>query len=87
MAFVLAHYGNADAGLEALYLKRPVDQLYGRISRWDYVEEVFRTGGESTTTTPAPAPLLPGPAKVTRPTVLPFKKLPARDGETEHGGS
>ena len=85
VAIVLGHYGNPDGGLEALFLKMPMAHTHGRISRWGYVEPLYQIGG----TRVAPAreatrsPVLPGPAQVTRLTVLPFKKKPAQDSETE----
>ena len=80
-ALVLAHYGNYEDGLEALFVKCPIESSNGRITRWGYIEELWRVGSAQRTT-PVQA-VLPGPAKIERPGVLPFKKsIPKPD--TEH---
>jgi hypothetical protein len=73
VATVLAHYGNHETGLEALYLKVPCAQTAGRISRWSYVEELWRIGGSAVSTPPPRRPILPGPARIEKPQ-LPFRK-------------
>jgi len=93
IALVLAHYGNYDSGLEALYLKEPRGVSQGRIDLWGYVEPLYEMGSSDarvlpTTTVPAAAPrqaVLPGPAKVVRPTVLPFKQRPAAQDRGSEG--
>lgn len=83
-AIVIGHYGHPDSGLAAIYLKKPTAQTNGRISRWGYVEPVYQMGSGTSAAPEAPrSPVLPGPAKVVRPTVLPFKRKPAQDTETE----
>lgn len=85
-AMVLGHYGNPESGVEAIFLKKPTAQTHGRISEWGYVEPMYQMGFDSATEAPREtprSPVLPGPAKVTRPRVLPFKKNPAADSETE----
>lgn len=81
VAIVLAHYGNHDTGLEALYLKIPCAQTAGRISRWSYVEELWRIGGTAGGTSRPTSPVLPGPAKIETPQ-LPFRK-PIKKTDTE----
>lgn len=83
VAIVLAHYGNQENGLEALYIKRPCAQTAGRISEWSYVEELWRIGGHSGgSTAPRPTePLLPGPVKIGTPT-LPFRR-PIKKSDTD----
>lgn len=86
VGIVLGHYGNPEGGLEAVFLKQPIAQSGGRISRWGYVEPIYEIGSGGAEIAPeAPLPpVLPGPATVVRPKVLPFKKKPAvQDGETE----
>lgn len=85
IGLVLGHYGNWDTGLAAVYLKKPISKTNGQISEWAYVEEVFRLGGDAL---PAPAeaprtPVLPPPATVVRPKVLPFKRKPLEGAEGE----
>ncbi len=89
-ALVLAHYGNHEGGLEALYLKEPRGVSMGRIDRWGYVEPLYEIGSGAARVVPAadsdgasPLPVLPGPVKVVRPTVLPFRKKPAAQEGTE----
>lgn len=82
---VLGHYGNWDTGLEAVYLKKPISKSNGQISEWEYVEEIFRLGGGAL---PAPVepprtPVLPPPATVVRPKVLPFKRKAQHGTEGE----
>lgn len=84
VAIVLAHYGNHENGLEALYLKRPSAQIAGKITEWGYIEEIWRIGGSATGGTPTPTPsgpVLPGPAKIDKP-ALPFRK-PIKKSDTE----
>lgn len=97
VAMILGHYGSPETGLEAVFFKKPVAQTGGQISRWGYVEPIFTLGGSGTgtvTLTPtAPAgptsgtstrgTVLPGPTPVVRPTVLPFKRKPAQQSDTE----
>lgn len=82
VGIVLGHYGNPESGLEAVYLKKPIAKTNGQISEWEYVEELFRIDG-NTLTAPAAAPVLPPPATVVRPTVLPFKRKPQEGAEGE----
>lgn len=85
---VLGHYGNWDTGLEAIFLKKPISKANGQISEWGYVEEIFRIGSNGATApapTSPPAPLLPQPAAVVRPKVLPFKRKPQQG--TDSGGA
>ncbi|WP_310568611.1 hypothetical protein [Gemmatimonas sp.] len=97
VAIVLGHYGSPETGLEAVFLKKPVAQTGGQISRWGYIEPIFKLGGSGTATvllTPT-APVgqeggasvrravLPGPTSVGRPTMLPFKRKPAQQSENE----
>ena len=84
VAVVLAHYGNPENGLEAVYLKRPSAQIAGKITEWGHIEEIWRIGGSATGGTPTPpptAPVLPGPAKIDKP-ALPFRK-PIKKSDTE----
>lgn len=75
VALVLGHYGNPDGGLEALFVKKPVAQTQGRISRWGYVEPLYQIGNRMTGDPERGRDqVLPGPTKITRPTILPFKK-------------
>jgi hypothetical protein len=82
-AIVIAHYGNFAEGLVALYFKLPLEQSRGRITRWGYVEDVWHLrAGQDTQPDPFPKPaVLPGPAQVERPRLLPFKK-PQRQNDT-----
>lgn len=89
-ALVLAHYGNHESGLEALYLKEPRGVSQGRIDRWGYVEPLYEIGSGESRVVPgvaadvaSPMPILPGPVKVARPTVLPFRKKPAAQDGTD----
>lgn len=93
-ALVLAHYGNYERGLEALYLKEPRGATQGRIDRWGYIEPIYEAGSGDARVVPTVGPsggppagprpaVLPGPATVVRPTVLPFKKKPAQDTGAE----
>jgi hypothetical protein len=80
MAVVLAHYGNPDAGLEALYLKVPMDKENGRISAWSYVEPLWRIGGEATR--PSSSPDLPRPVVVAPPVLTLKKPITKPDADT-----
>lgn len=83
-AVVLAHYGNPTTGLEAVFLKKPVSQTNGRISRWGHIERVFQIGdAKAAATEPVRETVLPAPAPVKRPTVLPFRKRPVQTSEGE----
>jgi hypothetical protein len=76
MAIVLAHYGNWDTGLEALYLKVPSAQSNGRITAWSYVEELWRIDGTVARPT---SPDLPRPVSPERPK-LTLKKSNVKPG-------
>lgn len=61
-ALILAHFGNPEHGLEALYLAAPGSKDDGRISSWSWHKELWRWNGAGTE--PAQMPDLPRPAPI-----------------------
>jgi len=80
-ALVLAHYGNPERGLEALYVKMPTESSNGRITRSGYVEEIAAIGERTYDVEPSfKETKFPAAAKIERPVTLPFRKPVTQEG-------